>query len=292
MKYEEEIIDVIDNLYSKDKFLSSKSLSKIFYILKDYYLLDDYVNLLLFADEQTDSKLISAGYDNIGKYIVVYKKNFNYLIKSLLFDSKLDDKTTKVFINFVLIEIIIHEMIHVRQLKYLLESNKYDSKYELMRHCLIDDFVQNTWNKGYLKRYYGMDVKDYYGNKYDKYFNQIERFNNNYYNFYDYDPVEIQAEYIGRSEVFRISKFFKSDISSVISDNLNDMRIEFINSVYKINRFKIISPSEIFRFKYNNIITMDKIKKEEIYNSSLSLSNRVALGLPITYKEYSNVIKK
>ena len=291
MKYEEEIVDVIDDLYSKNKIINPKSLSKVFYILKDKYNISDYIDLLLFTDEHEDSKLISAGYNNIDNYIMVYKKNFKHIIKSLKYESELDDKTTKVFINFVLIGIIIHEIIHAKQLQYLLESTNYDDKYELFRHCLIDDFVENSWNRDYLKRYYGMDIKKFYGNKYDKYHKQIERFNDKYFSLYDYDPMEIQAEYMGRSEVFHISKYFKSDIASVISLNLNEARVEFLDSVYRVNRFGIISPSEIFRLKYNCIMTMDTIKKEEIYNPSYNLSNRVALGLPVSRDEYNKVTK-
>ena len=286
MKYEEEIIDVIDDLYSRNKVISPKELSKVFYLLRDKYNISDYVELLLFTDEHEDSKLISAAYDNIGKYIMVYKKNISHNNQVLINYSELDKKTTRVYINFVIIGILIHELTHVRQLKYLLESNKYDNKYELVRHCLIDDFIENTWNMDYLNKYYGMDIKKYYGKKYAKYHKQIEKFNNNYFDFYDYDPMELQAEYMGRCETLKLSKCFKSDISKVISDNLNEERIDFIDASYKVNKFKILSPSEIFRFKYNNIITMDKIKKEEIFNSSLNLSNRVALGLPITRDEY------
>ena len=291
MKYEEEVIDVIDDLYSKEKFLSPKSLSKVFYILKDYYELNDYLELLLFDNENQENKLTTGYYDNYGKYIIFYKKNINYLIRSLMFESKTEDRITKPFINFVLIGILIHEMKHINQSKFLVESDNYDSKYELYRHCLIDDFIQNVWNKDYLKRYYGMDIKDYYGKKYDKFYRQVKRYNDKYFDLYDYDPLELEAEYFGRNEVLHISRSFKSDIASIISNNLNEMRIEFINSVYKVNRFKIISPSEIFRFKYNRIMTMDSIKKEEIYNSSLDLNSKVALGLPITRNEYNLITK-
>jgi hypothetical protein len=240
----------------------------------------------LFTDEHEDSKLISAGYDNTSKYIMMYKKNIFRNIKVLMNYSELDKKSTMVYINFMIMGILIHELVHVRQLKYLLESNKYDNKYELIRHCLIDDFIQNSWNKDYLERYYGMDVKKYYGKRYDKYFKQIKKFNTNYFDFYDYDPMELQAEYMARSETVRLSKYFKSDLSKIITDNLDEERIDLIDASYKVNNFMIVSPSEIFRFKYNNIVTMDKIKKEEIFNPSLNLSNRVALGLPITRSEY------
>jgi hypothetical protein len=43
MKYEEEIIDVIDSLYSRNKIISSKELSKMFYLLRDKYRINDYV---------------------------------------------------------------------------------------------------------------------------------------------------------------------------------------------------------------------------------------------------------
>ena len=208
MKYEEEIIDVIDDLYSRNKVISPKELSKVFYLLRDKYNLSDYVELLLFTDEHEDSKLISAAYDNIGKYIMVYKKNISHNNQVLINYSELDKKTTRVYINFVIIGILIHELTHVRQLKYLLESNKYDNKYELVRHCLIDDFIENTWNMDYLNKYYGMDIKKYYGKKYDKYHKQIEKFNTNLNSYFEIGGEDCNIEVYTDDKTIKYKKWW------------------------------------------------------------------------------------
>ncbi len=290
MKYEEEITDIVDIFYNKEKILNAKGLAEIYNILCREYELEEYVKYILFPNSRNNERGINAEYDNISKIIFFYKNNINSLIRYLLHKGKKNIKVTRMFINYLLITMLIHELNHVKQLRYLVTSTNYDAKYEILRHCFIIDFVENVWNLDYLQKYYGMDIKDYYGDSYEMYYDQVMSSNKKYNRLYEYDPSEIQAEFLAREETVNIAKYFKSDISDLLFDILDLAKKRFLIGNYEIKKNKIISPIEIYSKTFNKVVTMDKIKKEEIY-TSLDFYDRIQLGLPISRDEYDKILK-
>ncbi len=282
------ITDILVNSYNRNRYVSSAELVKLFYYLRDIYQLKNYTKTIAFADNRIlyASKDVSAQYIMEAKLVILFEKSLTKYRNMISSDYTLDDKRyKKTFVNEAIIQILIHELIHASQIKYLFESSKYDTKFEVLKSSYIADFIANDFNLEYLEKYYKSSIKNYYGRNYRNFKKQVSKFDDYSALLYEIDPTEINAEYESIKEIIHINDYLNPNL------NIDWKDILFLKTeaLYIPRKHSVISPFERFIKKRNEIIPLDKIDIESLDCMSLPLDKRLSLGLPINKTEYKEL---
>lgn len=292
---EKIVTNILENNHEKKRYLSRKQIATIFEYLISHYDISKYMKEIYFANiyykKNPDTV---AQYDLSTKSILMYEKGLNTYRKIITNDFTYEDKTyKKLFVNEAILQILIHELIHVRQIKYLFEKKDYDIEYEILRSSNTSYFIDNDFQLPYLEEYFGTSVKKYYGKDFRTLKKQVDKLDDMYNrsdSFYDNDPSEINAEYESFKEIIYLNEY----INPALNEDWKDLLFLQTEAHYTCRKSRVICPFERFIRKRNRILTLDSFDFDKYDYFSLPLDKRLSYGLPISrieYKEMEEYIK-
>ena len=292
---EKIVTNILENNHEKKRYLSRKQIATIFEYLISHYDISKYMKEIYFANiyykKNPDTV---AQYDLSTKSILMYEKGLNTYRKIIANDFTYEDKTyKKLFVNEAILQILIHELIHVRQIKYLFEKKDYDIEYEILRSSNTSYFIDNDFQLPYLEEYFGTSVKKYYGKDFRTLKKQVDKLDDMYNrsdSFYDNDPSEINAEYESFKEIIYLNEY----INPALNEDWKDLLFLQTEAHYTCRKSRVICPFERFIRKRNRILTLDSFDFDKYDYFSLPLDKRLSYGLPISrieYKEMEEYIK-
>ena len=278
------VTETLLNNRKRDRFLNQRQIAEIFYYLVNEYGLKNYISVISFAEMHPSAdQEVTAEYIIDEKRIMVYEKAMRKYRTIVANDYTLGDKSyKKLFINEAIIQILIHELIHVSQIKFLFGSEDYNYEYEIMRNSYIGNFIDNNLQLPYLEKYYGGRVKDYYQPHYREFKRQIARLVKVMPYLHEYDPAENNAEYEATKEIIYLNEY----INPKLNEDWKDMLHTRTENLYRFHKGRIISPFEIYRNRVNKILTLDQLELDKDAIQKMSLDKRLSLGLPISKVEY------
>ena len=285
------VIEILEYNRDKDIFLTNDQIEELFLHLIEHYEVEEYVNNLSFVDEYPNHKLsVNAEYDFINKNISIFERNIKNTRRiTLQGEYTLEDKTyKKVFANEVVLQILIHEIIHAMHIKLLFESKDYDLEFEILRSAYVDEFIRNPFKLAYLKDYYGTSIESYFGSEYYNFKKQLKTYDKRYFNvFYEIDPSELSAEYLSYKEIIYLNELLNPDLNKDWKDLL------YLNTqaIYTPIEKRVISPFEKFITKRDNILTLDRFDTSRLKTEKLPYDTRLCYGLPISKKEFNDIEK-
>jgi len=283
----EEIYKIIEKNTNAVAGISPKYITEIFYILIEGWDLKRYVDFIIFVDKLPAKlgKGIYAFFYPENKYILVGKNGLEKYRNIFKKGSKARGKDLSIYLNECSITLLLHELEHVKHIKYLVESPKYDIKYEILKLANFYYYVniyKELYGEEYLINYYGKSLEEYYGKKYKKFLKQVDELNKKDVKLYNCDPMELNADYLAYKNIYAINQ----------NENLNKTWREIITNTirnaYLDDEDCLIFPLGEYILKRNKILTLDKVRMKDFKYKKLSLDERVSLGLPITLKEYKN----
>ncbi len=241
-------------LINNKKIISEKEIKEIVLSYIKENQLEEYLTNVNYCEGKT-------GYRRNDK-IIDFNENHTIDLANELYNLFHDyfhiDKTNySYYINFYYLYQIYHELFHVYQ--YNRDENGYKHSYSYLHKLNNKLIVRNT---------------DYY----DSLDGHI------------YFPMEIEADNYGFSTAYKIMKetnIPKKDLRVLYAYYLNILLYN-----YEIDKDKkiVTSPIEILSSNIDGI-NMDKVN-EVIIEDNLNLLEKVKFGLPITFDEYSLILKK
>lgn len=283
----EPITNILVSNFSEDRPLTESQIQGIFYYLTDHYALKKYLEKICFKKGCSQvGKAASAEYIIPDRIVYIYRESMAQETRTRERDCTLREKRyRKVFINEVIIQILIHEIIHGKHIKTLFESDNYDLEYEVLRGAYYYNFISNVFKLPYLDRYYGTRIEEYYGNRLRKLKKQAVSLDGYLYGSWKDDPSEINAEYEWFKEIIYLNEY----INPRLNKNWKTLLYSKTKERYTQKQDRIVSPFERYNKHRNKIVTLDRfyLKNYDIFN--LPLDKRLSYGLPISITEYKEM---
>ncbi|MBQ7241052.1 MAG: hypothetical protein IJS56_06415 [Bacilli bacterium] len=269
-----DIYDLLLEETKKDNLLGYDSLIKILQIFVNKFNLRKDIEIDI--SNEKDLNVLGC-YDILSSKISI---NINNQIKK--------SETKDLFmLNTYIIQTLIHEITHIRQIK-LLTDHKYN---ELSSNLARLEYILNYLNYySYSTKY----IEKNYGNPNDlKIKNQVIQ---EYRNYHDLFPMERMAE------IYSL-KFMKNLISKYDNDSKRkelalvlldtDLIFNYSYGYVKISNNTLSAPVDLFIEKFNLLEFYELINKliNSLENSkTLDEDKRFKYGLPITIDSYKNLI--
>ena len=269
-----DIYDLLLEETKKDNLLGYDSLIKILQIYVNKFNLRKDIEIDI--SNEKDLNVLGC-YDILSSKISI---NINNQIKK--------SETKDLFmLNTYIIQTLIHEITHIRQIK-LLTDHKYN---ELSSNLARLEYILNYLNYySYSTKY----IEKNYGNPNDlKIKNQVIQ---EYRNYHDLFPMERMAE------IYSL-KFMKNLISKYDNDSKRkelalvlldtDLIFNYSYGYVKISNNTLSAPVDLFIEKFNLLEFYELINKliNSLENSkTLDEDKRFKYGLPITIDSYKNLI--
>ena len=281
------VTEILKYNRDKDCYINKRQLSEIFYYLIKYYEIEEYVKHLYFSNRSVPkNKAVTSDLLFADKSIIMYERTLELYKKVLAGNYTLDDYSyKKVFINEGIIQILIHELMHVLHMKYLYVIKDYNLEYEVLKSSYIYLFIGNIDNLPYLEEYYGTSVKKYFGPNYKEFMKQLKRFDKKYPSIYNYDPSEINAEYESFKEIIFINEYLNPNLNT----DWKEMLYSQTKAHYVPSKKGVICPFEKYIKKKNRIFPLDRFDLHSLESEQLPLDTRLSYGLPITMVEYNEM---
>ena len=286
MNYFNDIAHIIAKDTNAKQAISHKSLTEIFYMTTNNEELKKYIKFLVFTETCDFKGTTTASYYIPEKIVFIYNEGINKYKKEMKKAVNLYGGDLYLFLNESIVEVLLHEIEHVKQMKYLSESTIYDTKYEILRASNPYNFNKNYLHMPYLERYYGGSLAEHFGSKYNKFKKQINKVDYKYEKLYDFDPSEINAEYQAMKSIIAINDCLPS--SNRIRKAWLKLVTNFISNLYLDKKDELICPLKSYLKKRNKILTLDKVRMRDL-NTNLPLDERISFGMPIKGKEYDTL---
>ena len=286
--YNDSIYRIIERNTRANKVISPKHITEVFYLVREKEDLRRYVNFLLFVDKFNVKEDSTAMFSVQDKAIIVSKAALQTFRNEMVAGSKLKGLDLSLFKDECSIFILLHELEHVKQVKYLVESTEYDKKYELLKMATLYNYIhdmRNLYGDEYIINYYGATLENYYGKDYKKFIGQVAKLDKKFNLLYDFDPSEINADY--------------NAIDTICSFNQNDKLrrewmktfITYVRDYYSDSNGNLVSPLREYIKRRNKLVTLDEIRIEDYIDYSLPLEERLSFGMPIRKKECHSIGK-
>ena len=249
----EKILKIIFDFSIKGNLATKELIRSIIELLVNYYEVDDYVsnikisnfNSQMLASYNEDEKVIYINYQKIICSVASHISNNSNIVN---FNHKI------LLINMYILEILLHELEHIIQIKKIATNNNEESNFLK---------ISNNWEQ----RLKIINVKKYNMHLYKV--NPLEREANLKSN----KKLTILSEELNIKE---INFFFNNEY---FTTTLNDYNIA-----------NLIYPTTIF---FKDFKKDSKFKETlQILNSHISLNRRLELGLQISRDEFEFVNEK
>ena len=286
--YYDDIYHILEKNTKAGKFISPKHITEIFYLVREKEDLRRYVNFLMFVDKFNAKEDSTAMFSIKDKTIIFSKEALHRFCKEMVAGSKLKGLDLSLFRDESSIFILLHELEHVKQTKYLVESTEYDIKYELLKMATLYIYVyemSTLYGDDHIINYYGATLENYYGKDYKRFLRQVDKLDKKFNLLYDFDPAEINADF---NAIDTICSFNQSD---ALRKEWMKTFITYVRDYYSDNRGNLVAPLKEYVKKRNKIVTLDKIELEDYEDYSLPLKLRFSFGMPIKKKECHSIGK-
>ncbi len=284
--YYDTIYRILERNTKANKVISPKHLTEVFYLVVEKENLRRYVNFLMFVDKFNSKEDSTAMFSVQDRTIIMNKQLMETFRKGMGDGSKFKGLDLSLFLDECLVYLLLHELEHVKQTKYLVESTDHDYKYELLRMSNIYNYIHDMrtlYGDEHITSYYGKPIEEYYGEDYKKFVGQVAALDRSFKRVYDFDPSEIEAEYRA------IDAVCSFDQSVKLKKEWIRIFTNYVEDYYTDKHNHLVFPLAEYIKRRNKILTLDKVRIEDFEDYSIPLESRLSFGMPIKKKEFYSI---
>lgn len=248
-------------------------LSELIKIIVTYNKLEQYYNGIEIKDEFNEHECV-ADYGNFSKIITLYMPQFLELLKDIKDGVLLKKIDQECLPCFAATQTILHELEHARAIKVEGQSESIESK--ILLATTVNKSNQYLREQFKRRNLSDKEMETYFKIRKEKY--KI---------YYEFSPRERLAEH---NSILIILEVFKS------FETTNPFLIHLCN--YFVFRFysnllrgydKTTNPTKVY---LKSINAKEELREIKALSRSLSLAERLKLGLEISDKEYNEILNR